>query len=106
MTLRNLIIRWNNDNPLDKQFREKYNIAFNSPRHREVNQIDVLTEYIESQVFEEFEQNVKERQNKEKLYNQGNWISEVQLSSEESEDLFSNLDISLINQNSQLQIEE
>ena len=102
MNLRKIIVRWNNDNPLDKNFREKYKIAFNSPQHREINQLDVLLEYIEDQVFDEY----KEHQViKKKQYQEGKWLEEKQLTDQETEDLFSKIDISSIKDDSQIQIQ-
>lgn len=104
MSLRDLIIRWNNDHPLDKTFREKYKIAFNSPQHREINQLDILLEYIEDQVFTEYKADVEHRLNKEKQYQEGKWLEEKQLSNEESQDLFDKIDIFKINsEDSQIQ---
>lgn len=106
MNLRDLIIRWNNDNPLDKKFREKYNIPFNSPQHRQTNQLDILMEYVEEEVFKEFRKTIETSIEKEKQYQAGQWLQERQLSSEESQDLFDKIDIMKINtENSQIKVE-
>lgn len=47
------IIRWNNELPLDLWWRRKYNIPFNSQKHREVRYIDIYHEWQEEQMWEE-----------------------------------------------------
>ena len=106
MSLRNFIIRWNNDHPLDKRYREKYNIAFNSPQHRAISQLDILLEFIEEQAFKQFEQNYHKKVEKDNQYKQGIWLEEKHLTNEESTDLFDSIDILQFNdESSQLQIE-
>lgn len=105
VNLKDFVIKWNNENPLDKKFREKYNIAFNSPEHRQTNQLDILFEYVEDKVFEEYKQTIEDRVKKESQYKEGKWIEEKQLTNEESQTLFDRIDISQINsEDSQIQI--
>lgn len=105
MDLRTFMIRWNNENPLDKKFREKYKIPFNSPQHREINQLDILLEFIEDEVFTEFEQRVHREIEREESYSKGQWIKEAEESSERDEDLFDKIDVSLFNsKDSQIQV--
>ena len=49
--IKEMMIKWNNRFPLDHWYRKKYNIAFNSPEHREVNQIDIYWEWLEESEF-------------------------------------------------------
>lgn len=62
------IIEWNNRFPIDKWWRDKHNIAFNTPKHREISFLDQLFEYYEDQVFEEH-YNSKDYQP-----NNGDWL--------------------------------
>lgn len=103
--LRALMIRWNNDHPLDKGFRDKYKIAFNSSQHRESNQFDILLEYIENSLMQEYEIKIEKEEKNKKLFDKGIWLNE-NVTEEQSEDLFEKLDISAFNNSSQLQIEE
>ena len=106
MKMRDFIIRWNNDNPLDKKFREKYNIPFNSPQHRSINQLDVLAEFVEDQIYREFQQRAEIEVEREKRHTNGEWLQEQQISAEESQDLFDKINISKINEeNSQIKVE-
>lgn len=93
MSFRGFIVRWNNDNPLDKKFRDKYKIAFNSPQHRESNQLDILLEHIEDQLFSEHDKAIEHRIIKDKQYEKGLWLEEVKMTEEESQDLFDKIDI-------------
>lgn len=103
-TLKPFVASWNNDHPLDKGFREKYKIAFNSHQHRETNQLDILYEYLENKMYEEYDDRmVIEIKNKE-LYEKGVWLKESVVEEKENE-LFDKIDISSMNQN-QLQIDE
>lgn len=102
--LKTFMIRWSNDHPLDRGFREKYNISFNSPQHREINQFDILLEYIENALMQEYEERVEKDIKNKELHDKGVWLSE-NVTEEENESFFDNLDISSINENSQLQIE-
>lgn len=106
MNLREFIVRWNNENPLDHRFREKYKIPFNSAQHRSTNQLDILLEHIEDQVFEEFKHTVERRTEAKQLYAKGEWIKEVTLSNNEAQDLFDKIDIFKINkEDSQIKIQ-
>jgi len=102
--LKAFIVRWNNDHPLDRRFREKYKLSFNSPQHRETNQFDILLEYIESSLIAEYEAEINKAIEKEKLYQKGIWLSE-NVTEEQSIDLFDQLDLSQLN-GSQLQVDE
>lgn len=93
MSLKGFIIRWNNDNPLDKKFRDKYKIAFNSTEHRNSNQLDILFEHLEDQLFIEYDNSIEQRINKEKQYEVGQWLEEVKMSEQEAQDLFDKIDI-------------
>lgn len=105
MDLRKLMIRWNNDNPLDRKFREKYKIAFNSPQHREINQLDVLAEFIEGEIFSEFEKKVHREIEREEMYAKGEWLKETESNTDVDQDLFDKIDVTLFNsKDSQIQI--
>ena len=78
-SLKNEIIRWNIRFPYDRRWRKKYNIAFNSPVHRESNFLDQLFDIREDEIFEEY--------SKKEVYtpNEGNWLNhrESEISFEE-----------------------
>lgn len=74
--IKNFILEWNYRNPVDRWWREKHKVAFNSPIHRDSCFIDQLIEFEEDKMFaqqskvEEYEPNI------------GNWLK-PQVQSEE-----------------------
>lgn len=103
--IKKAVIRWNNDHPLDKNFRKKYQIAFNSPQHRETNQIDVLFEWVENALIKEAEEKYIVDKEKQELFDKGVWISrKEELSRADEDNLFDKIDISTIGNESQLQV--
>lgn len=71
------IISWNNRFPVDKYWRQKHNIAFNSPAHREISFLDQLFEYYEEKIFEDH------YKSKEYRPNIGDWLNQQQKSKSE-----------------------
>lgn len=104
--LRSFIIEWNNNYPLDRQFRTKYNIAFNSETHRKINQLDILSEYIENKLIEEYEIKIEKEQKQKQQFQKGIWLSEKEVTTEDTLDLFDRIDISSIGSDSKIQIED
>jgi hypothetical protein len=104
MDWRTFMIRWNNEHPLDKQFREKHNIAFNSIQHRQINQFDLYLQYVEDQLFEEAMNNSIDNKNKAQLFKKGEWLQEQVITKQENDDLFDKIDLS--NMNSSVEFEE
>lgn len=54
MNLKDFLVEWNNQFPLDKRFRNRNNISFNSIEHRQTNQIDILINFYEDVMFNRF----------------------------------------------------
>lgn len=50
--LEKFIYNWNIQNPIDRYYRNKYNLRFNSPEHRASCLIDMALEYCEDKLFE------------------------------------------------------
>lgn len=94
------IISWNNAWPLDRWYRQKYNISFNSPQHQEINQIDIFFEWREEMLFKKHENDLKKRSENEKLYKEGAWLTNVvdnSIDEDSSIDWFDKIDITTIN---------
>lgn len=51
--IRRFILDWNNRFPVDKWWRDKHEIAFNSTAHRESNFLDQLIEFEEDKMYRE-----------------------------------------------------
>jgi len=93
--LREEVILWNNQFPLDRVYRKKYNIAFGSEAHRQLSQIDIYFDWLEDQLYAEYTENLKIDEEKRKKYEKGEWLSarEYKITEDEVLDLFDNIDI-------------
>lgn len=79
--LKNKIVRWNNNFPLDYWWRNKYKIPYGSEAHKEMSFIDMYFEYLEDKMLKE----LSEKKNEQN-------ISKV--SQKEIDQDFDNLDLS------------
>lgn len=91
-----LVEKWNKALPIDKWYRRKYNIPFNSTQHRSVNLADMFFEFWE--FIEERRKTLKIKNQEEKkqepyIKGQGNFVKEIKLSSKDIDQLFDELDI-------------
>lgn len=73
--MREEIVVWSNKFPLDRWWRLKYNIPYNSFEHREISQVDIFFEWYEEQLFIELEQESKLLKEKEEQLRLGYLIS-------------------------------
>ena len=77
--------------PLDRWWRQKHGVAFNSEKHRNVSQIDIFFEFWEDKLYRKAsKQSLIDKEN-QKLYEQGVWLKEQQISKEEEDSLFEKL---------------
>jgi len=87
--LKDLILRWNKEYPFDYVWRKKYNVAFNSPQHREMNFIDIKFDILEEQlIIESIEIVKKQKENKENYMITGKWLNNKPLTSISDEEFF------------------
>lgn len=91
------IIQWNNKFPLDKWWRIKYKIPYNSLQHQEISQVDIFFEYYEDILFKQFEEESKLNQDKEFKLSQGELLTNRSRTIEEEFDLFDSLNLSNFN---------
>lgn len=91
-SLKDFIKEWNRRIPIDKWFRDRYKIPFNSKSHRELSFIDMYIEYIE---FIHFDYLVKkkEKQKEEYTYQRGKGNFMKGLNDKDWDDIFENLDL-------------
>jgi len=66
------ILRWNTMYPIDRWWREKHNVAFNSLEHRVVSFLDMYIEWNEEQLFKK----MIDKDIKNKEYHSGDWLQE------------------------------
>ena len=57
--LEKFIYNWNIQSPLDRYYRQKYNLRYNSLEHRASCLIDMALEYVEDMLFKYEEQDYK-----------------------------------------------
>jgi hypothetical protein len=66
------IYRWNVNYPIDRWWREKHKVAFNSPEHRVVSFYDMYVEWLEDKLYAD--SLTKEIKNSQ--YKPGDWLQE------------------------------
>lgn len=76
-SVRDKVIEWNLNFPIDRWWRKKYNVAFNSSKHREISFLDQLFEYEEDKLFNELEDESKY------VPNVGDWLDTDDLTNEQ-----------------------
>ena len=77
MDLKQFIYDWNLKYRIDRIYRKKYGIRFNSKEHRELNLIDMKIELEEDYLFEKlkFENETRGRDREDYIIN-GSWLRE------------------------------
>lgn len=98
--MKDLITTWSNKFPLDRWWRKKYSVQFNSTAHRQSSQIDILFEYLEDRLYDNATKTVDENKKKAERYEKGIWFNEQQesrLSEEAQIDLFDKIDVNEFN---------
>lgn len=91
-SLKDFIKEWNRRIPIDKWFRDRYKIPFNSKSHRELSFIDMYTEYIEF-IYFDYLVKKKEKQKEEYTYQKGKGNFMKSLNDKDWDDIFENLDL-------------
>jgi len=76
--IRRFIFSWDGRFPIDRWWRQKHNVPFNSPTHRESNFIDMYMEFLEDNIL------IKNRGKEEYIPGTGNnFIKKVEVSQED-----------------------
>lgn len=95
--LRELVKKWNSLFPLDRWYREKYNIPFNSEKHRQLSMIDMFFEYYEWYLYHykpKVDKENRREDNKEPyIKGTGNFMKKHVLSQSDIDKMFNELDI-------------
>lgn len=94
------VIEWNNKYPLDHWWRKKYNVPFGSTQHKEMTFLDMLIDFEEDRMFEEYKENVAKRlsangDENDIIFKDKNVMK---MTEEEEQKEFENLDISQFNE--------
>lgn len=99
-----LLIEWNSRFPLDREFRKKNNIVFNSEEHRKINQLDLYLQSLEDSLYAEFIKKAKRSLENEQLVKKGVYFRE-DLTTDDDSDLFDKIKIGDM-QSSNIKFEE
>lgn len=101
--VKDFVLNWNLRYPIDRWWREKHNVSFNSEVHRVSSFIDQLIEYEEDKMFrqlikEELEKD-DENDDKEDKYipGKGNFLKKKTLTQKEVDDSFNKLSLDNFN---------
>jgi len=96
-SLKHFILYWNNNFPFDYWWRKKFNIAFNSPQHREMCLIDIKFVYDEEKLIDYYlKLNQTRKSDRESFKETGFWLKRPQyeITEEALEEAYDNLDLS------------
>lgn len=95
------LIEWDELFYIDYWWRKKYKIPFGSSQHKEMSLIDMKIEYEEEKELEYLSLKIKQREIDKQSYNiTGKFLKkseEEQLTKDEIDELFDNIDISAFN---------
>ena len=95
--VKDFIIWWNNNYPLDYWWRKKHKISFNSKKHRKVNPIDIKFEFEEERLYQYYGRlrEIKEKDLNSYLFT-GRWLKKQVdgLNEEELGEFYEQLDLS------------
>lgn len=83
MDLEKFVIDWNSKFPLDRWYRKKHNLRFNSTQHRGTNLVDVYFEFIEDRLYNEAETKLSKEQQKFERYKKNGWLEPKEIKVDE-----------------------
>lgn len=101
--IKSFMINWNNKYPIDRWWREKYNVPFNSDQHRQMDMYDMRFQFEEDMAYRDIA-------NKKDAYvpGTGNWLKkreiDTNLSQVEIDELFDQIDIDNIKEDGHIEI--
>lgn len=97
--LKSFIKRWNSNYPIDRWWRNKYNIPLNSPSHRQAHLVDMRLDWEEDLLYNEIKQQLRDDQQKY-VPGRGEWLKKREIdqkfTQDQLDDVFDNLNVSSI----------
>lgn len=97
--VRNFIYKWNLSNPVDRWWRERHKVPFNSPDHRISNFIDQFIEFEEKRIYDGFFEEQLRKQDEDQtkveeyIRGKGLVLKPSKISSKKADSQFENLDL-------------
>lgn len=97
LSISDFIRNWNEQYPLDRWWRKRYNIPFGSPEHLKTSFIDQVIEFGEDEYFEKLKAEKEAKELEEingKSLGAGKHKQVIEMTKQEIDDEFENLDLS------------
>lgn len=91
--LESFVLEWNIENPVDRWWRSKHGIAFNSSLHREISFIDEYMEFYEDSLYNKAVALNKKRKEDPYIPNSHNFFYPLSQTEQMSEEEFDNIEI-------------
>lgn len=95
--LKDFVYSWNNNFPIDRWWRQKHQVAFNSSVHRESCFIDMYFEFLEDKLWERVTRE-QEDEGEQYIPGKGNFLKKKSYSQEEIDDIFDKIDVNKMNE--------
>lgn len=93
--IQEFVEKWNRQIPIDKWYRHRYNIPFNSPQHRAVSLADMYFDFFEF-VLDKFKKKEDEKKGDKYVRGKGNFMKEAVYTEADIDRLFEELDLNEI----------
>lgn len=87
------VLLFNLNLPLDRWWRQKHKIAFNSSAHREISVIDQYFEYIEDFLVQQQRLNKYDQVQIEKKFQEEGLFKKLEITEEMTKEMFEELDL-------------
>ena len=91
--IRSYILWWNNTFPFDRWWRDKHNVAFNSPKHQEMSIIDIFIEYEEEVFFANYRNQIQTKADDRYIPGRGQIFKPRRMSQKQIEAQFDAIDL-------------
>ena len=90
--LQEFVEKWNKAIPIDKWYRQKYNIPFGSAAHKNINLADMFFEFYEF-IIVKFKVKTEEEEQEPYVRGEGNFMKSTTYTKKDIDQLFDELDI-------------
>ncbi len=94
--IRHSIEWWNIQYPLDKWYRDKFNIRYNSPEHLAIDVVDIRAQYEEDHLYRKALLDIARSEKSPYLPGRGQWLSKQpesqEMSQQQIDDLYQKVD--------------
>lgn len=91
--LKDFILNWNIDFPIDRWWRKRHGVIFNSSAHREVSFIDMFIEFIEEGLYEDVVEKRKRLEEDPYISGERNFLFFREASQEITDEEFDSIDL-------------